>query len=88
MFLLQKAMFYCCYAFVAILQTFFLLVLAQLMIRLNIAEIPEAHIMKCWTCSTKEVLPDHLKFLSKDAVTKKPLTHSSTMLNKNAAKNA
>ena len=54
------------------------------MIRLDVAEIPEAHVMKRWTRSAKEVVPDHFKFPSKHVGTKQPLTHNKAMLNQNA----
>lgn len=56
----------------------------RLMIRLDVAEIPEAHVMKRWTRSAKEVVPDHFKFPSKHVGTKQPLTHNKAMLNQNA----
>lgn len=54
------------------------------MIRLDIRQIPDAHIMTRWTRQAKDVLPDHLKGHQKDSGGTKPLAMQSMQLNAKA----
>ncbi|RLN22975.1 hypothetical protein C2845_PM07G11820 [Panicum miliaceum] len=50
----------------------------RLMLKLDVAFIPEAHIMKRWTRDAKDVLPKHLKIFQKD----QSIMHSFTFRNR------